>query len=144
MESKEIGESLKDSACIDDLRVRRNAGEKSPEVIKFCEEHLDMMAKAAKEYTLLYKKCDFSAILSQAKNDVDFLLMVSKFVDDYEEVLVWNEMICKNQVGKNFNIRHREMDIALYKAICTMQREKNYSVDIHKLIWYWPRRNKKK
>ena len=143
MESKEISESLEDSARIDYLRVQRNIGEKSPEVIKFCEEHLDMMAKAAKEFTAC-KNCDFSVILSQTKNDVDFLLMVSKFVDDYEEVLVWNEMIRKNQVDKNFNIHHREMDIALYKAICTMQTEKNYSVDIYKLMLYWPRRNKKK
>lgn len=140
MKSTEINRLLKYGEKINDLKIARDSGEKTPEVIEFCQAHFDAMVDAAK-HSHAYKDRDFSEIALQVKNDIDFLIMVSTFADAYEEVLVWNKLIREKKLDKNITCRHREMDLALYHKICNICRTKNYSTSIHSLIWYWPRRN---
>ena len=140
MESTEINRQLKYDEDINDLRLARDSGEKTPEVIDFCQAHFDAMVDAVK-HSHTYKNHDFSEIVSQVKNDIDFLIIVSMFTDAYEEVLVWNKLIQEKKLDHNITRHHREMDISLYHKINDICNEKNYSIGVYILIWYWPRRN---
>ena len=140
MKSIEINCLLKYGEKINDLRIARDSGEKTPEVIEFCQAHFDAMVDAAK-CSHAYKHRDFSEIALQVKNDIDLLIMVSTFADAYEEVLVWNKLIREKKLDKNTTCRHREMDLALYHKICDICNKKNYSTGIHTLLYNWPHRN---
>ena len=138
-----INAELKSKARIDDLKIQRNAGEITPEVIEMCEAQIDEMLKSAKKRSLR-KPEELEEAAEQVKNDQEMLVNVSTFMDIYEEVLVWNKLIRTKKLDRNVVLRHREADIAFYqKKVCELCEKKNVSSAIHSLIYEHGHRNDK-
>ena len=138
-----IQEALKSNAKINDLKIQRNMGEITPEVLEMCNKQVDLMLETAKKKSI-HPAEELELAASQIKNDQEMLIAVTQFMDAYEEVLVWNKLIRQKKLDKNVTSRHREMDIALYNGkVCKMQCEKKYSPRIHALIYEHGHRNDK-
>ena len=138
---EKIKEALKSNAEINELKIQRNMGEITPEVLEMCKLQIDQMLESAKK-TSSRKHEELELAADQIKNDQEMLVNVSMFMDAYEEVIAWNKFARKNKLDRNINARHREMDIALYNSkVVKMQREKNYSLAIHSLIYEYGHRN---
>lgn len=140
---EKIEEALKSNTKINDLKIQRDLGEITPEVLEMCNKQVDLMLKTAKKRSV-HPVEELELAATQIKNDQEMLIAVTQFMDAYEEVLVWNKLIHQKKLDKNVTLRHREMDIALYNGkVCKMQREKNYSARIHTLIYQYGHRNDK-
>lgn len=140
---EKIEEALKTNAEINDLKIQRDLGEITPEVLEMCNKQVDLMLETAKKRSV-HPVEELELAATQIKNDQEMLIAVTQFMDAYEEVLVWNKLIRQKKLDYNVTSRHREMDIALYNGkVVKMQREKNYSVRIHALILYYGHRNDK-
>ena len=140
---EKIEEALKTNAEINDLKIQRDLGEITPEVLEMCNKQVDLMLETAKKRSV-HPVEELELAASQIKNDQEMLIAVTQFMDAYEEVLVWNKLIRQKKLDYNVTSRHREMDIALYDGkVVKMQREKNYSARIHALILYYGHRNDK-
>ena len=138
---KKIQEALKSDADINKLKIQRNMGEITPDVLDMCKQHVDQMLESAKK-TSSRKPKELELAADQIKNDQEMLVNVSMFMDIYEEVLAWNKFARENKLDRNINSRHREADIAFYNGkICKIQRTKNYSPAIHSLLYEHGHRN---
>lgn len=140
---EKIEEALKSNTKINDLKIQRDLGEITPEVLEMCIKQVDLMLEATKKRSEHpVEKLELAA--SQIKNDQEMLIAVTQFMDAYEEVLVWNKLIRQKKLDGNVTSRHREMDIALYNGkVVKIQREKEYSALIHALIFHYGHRNDK-
>lgn len=127
------------------LRVARDRGDATPEVIAFCEKHLDEMADAV--FKLLQKHLkktyDFSETVKAVKADHELLMLVSKFEDDYEEVLKWNKLIYAKKFDGSITIHHREMDSALCDLISRKSRVISNDVynNLFRIMYQYAHRN---
>ena len=140
---EKIEEALKSNTKINDLKIQRDLGEITPEVLEMCNKQVDLMLETAKKRSV-HPVEELELAASQIKNDQEMLIAVTQFMDAYEEVLVWNKLIRQKKLDKNVTSRHREMDIALYRGkVCKIQYEKNYSAKIHALIYHYGHRNDK-
>ena len=140
---EKIEEALKSSTKTNDLKIQRDLGEITPEVIEMCNKQVDLMLKTAKKRSV-HPVEELELAATQIKNDQEMLIAVTQFMDAYEEVLAWNKLIHQKKLDKNVTSRHREMDIALYIGkVCKMQCEKKYSTAIHTLIYKYGHRNDK-
>ena len=139
-----IQEALKSNAKINDLKIQRNMGEITPEVLEMCNLQLDKMLEVAKKRS--YKKPEeLEEAAAQVKNDQEMLVNVTMFTDIYEEVLAWNKLIHAKKLDMNVTSRHREADIAFYhKKVVELQRKKKLSVAIHALIYEYGHRHDKR
>ena len=140
---KKIEAALKSNTKINELKLQRNLGNLTPEVLEMCKQHVDQML----EFTKKESKMDPKALeeaAEQIKNDQELLVLISQFADVYDEVLVWNKLIRQEKLDRTATLRHREMDIALFNGkICKIQREKNYSTKIYVLIYHYGHHNDK-
>jgi len=141
---EKIEEALKSNTKINDLKIQRDLGEITPEVLEMCNKQVDLMLETAKKRSVhLAEELELAA--TQIKNDQEMLIAVTQFMDAYEEVLAWNKLIRQKKLDKNVTSRHREMDIALYHGkVCKMQDAKKYSAKIHALIYEYGHRNDKR
>ena len=141
---EKIEEALKSNTKINELKIQRDLGEITPEVLEMCNKHVDLMLETAKKRSV-HPVEELELAASQIKNDQEMLIAVTQFMDAYEEVLVWNKLIRQKKLDKNVTSRHSEMDIALYHGkVCKMQLEKKYSAKIHALIYEHGHRNDKR
>lgn len=148
---EEIAEELKSNTEIKDLKIQRNMGEITPEVLEMCNLQLDKMLEVAKERSsrkpknLWSRKSEeLEEAAAQVKNDQEMLVNVTMFTDMYEEVLAWNKLIRAKKLDMNVTSRHREADIAFYhKKVVELQRKKNLSSAIHALIYEYGHHNDK-
>lgn len=141
--NKKIEAALKSNTKINELKLKRNLGDLTPEVLEMCKQHVDQMLEITKKESKIDHKA-LEEAAEQIKNDPELLVLISQFADVYDEVLVWNKLIKQKKLDENAISRHREMDIALYDGkIYKIQYEKNYSVRIYALIYYYGYRNDK-
>lgn len=149
---EKIEEALKSNTKINELKIQRNMGEITPEVLEMCKLQLDKMLEVAKkrisrksEAALDYRKPEeLEEAAAQVKNDQEMLVNVTMFTDIYEEVLAWNKLIRAKKLDMNVTSRHREADIAFYyKKVVELQRKKKLSSAIHALIYEYGHRNDK-
>ena len=139
--NKKIEAALKSNTKINELKLKRNLGDLTPEVLEMCKQHVDQMLEITKNESKIDHKA-LEEAAEQIKNDQELLVLISQFADVYDEVLAWNKLIRQKKLDKNVTSRHREMDIALYTGkICKIQREKNYSARIHALIYHYGHHN---
>lgn len=140
---KKIEAALKFNTKINELKLKRDLWDITPEVLEMCKHHVDQMLETTKKESKIDPK-ELEEAAEQIKNDQELLVFVSQFADVYDEVLVWNKLIRQKKLDKNVTLRHREMDSALYNGkVVKIQREKKYSVRIHTLIFYYGHRNDK-
>lgn len=138
---KKIEAALKSNTKINELKLKRNLGDLTSEVLEMCKQHVDQMLETTKKESKIDPKA-LEEAAEQIKNDQELLVLISQFADVYDEVLAWNKLIHQKKLDKNVTSRHREMDIALYNGkICKIQREKNYSAKIHSLLYHYGHRN---
>ena len=133
---EEITKELKSGTRVNQLKIQRNMGEATPEVIEMCKLHVDQMLDAAKQL----RKSKMPELLEEAaeqiKNDQELLLAVSEFTDRYVEVLGWNHLIRMEKLDKSVTLRHREADLAFFeKRIIEVLRQKNLSPAIYTLMY---------
>ena len=139
-----IQKALKSNAKINDLKIQRNMGEITPEVLEMCKLQLDKMLEVVKKRSSR-KPEELEEAAKQVKNDQEMLVNVTMFMDIYEEVLLWNKLIYAKKLDVNVTLRHREADIAFYrKKVVELQRKKKLSVAIHALIYEYGHRNDKR
>ena len=140
---EKIEKALKSNTKINELKLKRDLGDLTPEVLEMCKQHVDQMLETAKKRSAIDHE-EFEKAAEQIKNDQELLVLISQFADVYDEVLVWNKLIRQKKLDKNVTSRHREMDIAFYNdKIFKIQREKKYSTRIHTLIFCYGYRNDK-
>jgi len=150
---EKIEEALRSNTKINELKIQRNMGEITPEVIEMCKLHVDQMLAVAKkmnsgrkpEEFLFRKPEELEEAATQVKNDQEMLVNVTMFTDIYEEVLAWNKLIRAKKLDMNVTSRHREADIAFYhKKVVELQLKKKLSPAIHALIYEYGHRNDKR
>ena len=140
---KKIEATLKFNTKINELKLKRDLWDITPEVLEMCKQHVDQMLETTKKESKIDPK-ELEEAAEQIKNDQELLVHISQFADIYDEVLVWNNLIKQKKLSKTATSRHREMDIALYHGkIVKIQREKKYSARIHTLIYHYAHRNDK-
>lgn len=140
---EKIEAALKTNAEINDLKIQRNMGEITPEVLEMCNLQLDKMLEVAKKRSSR-KPEGLEEAATQVKNDQEMLVNVTMFTDIYEEVLAWNKLIRAKKLDMNATLRHREADIAFYhKKVVELQQKKKLSSAIHALIYEYGHRNDK-
>ena len=140
---EKIEKALKSNTKINELKLNRDLGDLTPEVLEMCKQHVDQMLEITKKRSVIDHE-ELEKAAEQIKNDQELLVLISQFADVYDEVLVWNKLIRQKKLDKNVTSRHREMDIAFYNdKIFKIQREKKYSTRIHTLIFCYGYRNDK-
>ena len=117
--NEKIKRDLVSKAPISELKIRRNRGELTPEVIEMCSKHVDSMLSCAlnQKLTSPFSKEQIAEAVAVLKKEPEWLAKVSQFTDAYEEVLLWNKMIKENIIRADSTISHREQDIALLQSI---------------------------
>lgn len=104
------------------LKIARNSGQLSEEVIKMCTEHIDALVKQAfNTFKFSQEQSDaINNLVLEIKKEPEWLVKVSRFADQYEEILGWNKLIHEKKVPENFITRsHRECDSAFFDELCT-------------------------
>lgn len=140
---EKIEEALKSNAKINELKIQRDLGEITPEVLEMCNKQVDLMLETAKKKSVFPVE-ELELAATQIKNDQEMLVNVTMFTDIYEEVLAWNKLIRAKKLDMNVTSRHREADIAFYhKKVVELQRKKKLSSAIHALIYEYGHRNDK-
>ena len=122
-----IKKDIKNETRINELKVKRNSGELTPEVIKMCSDHFDEMCDWAinKKNKFTQKIIDGIRAAAEAlKKEPEWLAKVSQLTDAYEEVLVWHKLI---KIPASATKSHRECDLALFKSICDHYRGSHIS-----------------
>lgn len=134
MSKPKIEKDVKSTAKINDLKVKRNAGELTPEVVQMCCDQLDEMAKVAVEHAGKKNKRDLSGAVGELKSNPVMLAEVCKFSDAYEEVIRWNKLIREKKIPMEVTTSHREIDIAMFNKICETYRS-TYTADIAYMLY---------
>jgi len=148
---EKIEEALRSNAEINELKIQRNMGVVTPEVLEMCKLQLDKMLEVAKERSSRKpenlwsrKPEELEKAAAQVKNDQEMLVNVTMFMDMYEEVLAWNKLIRAKKLDMNVTSRHRETDIAFFnKKVVELQQKKNLSSAIYTLMYEYGHHNDK-
>ena len=142
MSTKKVNADLENGCDISELKIRRNQGKLNPDVIDFCTKHLDLMVEHL-------RTCNAHVNLNPSngpslddavaylKADPQKLLLVSSFMDDYEEVLKWNN---NKLIPFSATVSHREVDIAMFHTICEWDDCK-WAAMISKILYRYGHRN---
>ena len=139
MSKAKISKDVKSTAKISELKIKRNGGELTPEVIQMCCDQLDEMAKVAVAHaTKISTKSnrDLSNMTNELKSNPVMLAEVCKLSDDYEEVLRWNRLIRAKKIPVEVTVAHREVDIAMFHKICDTYRS-TYANDIAYVLYHY-------
>ena len=143
---EKIQETLKSGLTVNELRVKRNQGELTPEVLEMCKLHVDQMLDAAKKRWA--NSAEFTKQLEQAaeqiKNDQEVLVAVSEFADKYEEIHMWTKFLDDKAIAHTVTactVRHREADIAMNNIVISLIKSKNISDGVYSLIYAYGYRN---
>lgn len=117
-ENAKIEKDLISKAQLSELKIRRNRGELTPEVIEMCSKHVDSMLLCTLKSPFSKKQiASMHEAVAILKKEPEWLAKVSQFADAYEEVLLWNKMIKENIIRADSTMSHREQDIALFHSI---------------------------
>ncbi len=140
-----IKKDIKVEKWINDLKVKRNNGVMTPEVIKMCSDCLDVACDwVISNVKLTQENIDgIHAAAEALKKEPEWLAKTTQFIDVYEEVLVWNKMIEKKVISASATVSHREYDIALFKTIYDRYRE-SHTPSICRVIYNYAHRNDNK
>ena len=140
-----IKKDIKNDRRINELKVKRNDGELTPEVIKMCSDGLDEVCDwVINNVKLTQKNIDgIHAAAEALKKEPEWLAKTMQFTDVYKEVLVWNKMIEEKVIPASSTVSHRECDIALFKSICDRYRE-SHTPSICRIIYNYAHRNDNK
>lgn len=124
-----IKKDIKVEKQINELKVKRNNGELTPEVIKMCSDCLDEACDWVVSNVKLRQEIidGIHAAAEALKKEPEWLAKTTQFIDVYGEVLVWNKMIKEKVISASATVSHRESDIALFKSICDRYRESHTS-----------------
>jgi hypothetical protein len=137
-----IKKDLKIQKQINELKVKRNSGELTPEVIKMCSDCLDEACDwVVSNVKLTQENIDgIHAAAEALKKEPEWLAKTTQFIDVYEEVLVWNKMIDEKVIPASATMSHRECDIALFNSICDRYRGSHTS-SICRIFYNYAYRN---
>ena len=112
-----VSNDIKDKAKISCLKVQRNMGNLTPEVLEMCRSHVDEMLQISTQELELANRPDRAKRLAEVaealKNNTNVLALVSTFADDYVEILKWNKLHAAKLLPSNATRAHREVDMAL-------------------------------
>lgn len=130
-----VSNDIKDKAEISRLKVQRNMGNLTPEVLEMCRSHIDEMLQiSTQELANRPDKAKKLAEVAEAlKSNTNLLALVSTFADDYVEILKWNKLHAAKLLPSSATRAHREVDMALLSKF--MHTED--SGDICELIIYY-------
>ena len=110
-----VSNDVKDKAKISCLKVQRNMGNLTPEVLEMCCSHVDEMLQISTQ--ILANRPDRVKRLAEAaealKSNTNILALVSTFADDYVEILKWNKLHAAKLLPSSATRAHREVDMAL-------------------------------
>ena len=143
---EKIQKALNSGSAISELRVKRNQGELTPEVLEMCKLHIDQMLEAAKKYwanSAEYIK-QLEQTAEQIKNDQEVLVIVSEFADRYEEIHMYTKFLDDKAIAHTVTactVRHREADIAMSNKVIALLKSKNISDTVYSLIYAYGYRN---
>lgn len=118
-ENAKIKKDLMSKAPLSELKIKRNRGELTPEVIEMCNKHIDSMLLCVLNQSSFSEKqiASMHEVVAILKKEPEWLAKVLQFADAYEEVLLWNKMIKENIIRADSTMSHREQDIALFHSI---------------------------
>ena len=112
-----VSNDIKDKAKISCLKVQRNMGNLTPEVLEMCRSHVDEMLQISMQELANANKPDRAKRLAEVaealKSNANILALVSTFADDYVEILKWNKLHAAKLLPSNVTWAHREVDMAL-------------------------------
>ena len=110
-----VSNDIKDKAKISCLKVQRNMGNLTPEVLEMCRSHVDEMLQiSTQELSNRPDKAKKLAEVAEAlKSNTNILALVSTFADDYVEILKWNKLHAAKRLPSSATRAHREVDMAL-------------------------------
>lgn len=123
--AKTVSTDLKNEASISELKIQRNIGNLTPEVLQMCSNHVDEMMKYAPAECKFKNGITLVDVVEAIKKEPTNLALLSTFVDAYEEVLKWNKLHESNRLAIEATISHREIDIALFNKL----------LNIHSRAW---------
>lgn len=110
-----VSNDIKDKAEISCLKVQRNMGNLTPEVLEMCRSHVDEMLQISTQE--LSNKPDRAKRLAEVaealKSNTSILALVSTFADDYVEILKWNKLHAAKLLPSSVTRAHRDVDMAL-------------------------------
>ena len=118
MSKPKITKDVKSNAQINDLKVKRNAGELTTEVVQMCCDQLDEMVEVAVERAGKNDKRDLNGMVNALRSCPEMLAEVCKFSDSYEEVIRWNRLIREKKIPMAMTVAHREVDLVTFHKIC--------------------------
>ena len=97
---EKIEKALKSNTKINELKLKRDIGDFTPEVLEMCKQHIDQMLEATKKKRSVIDHKELEKAAEQIKNDQELLVLISQFADVYDEVLVLFDTFldceCKN------------------------------------------------
>jgi len=117
-----VSNDIKDKAKISCLKVQRNMGNLTPEVLEMCRSHVDEMLQIStqelanrpdKAGRLAEKAKRLAKVAEELKSNTNILALVSTFADDYVEILKWNKLHAAKLLPSSATRAHREVDMAL-------------------------------
>ena len=119
MSKTNVKKDIESNAAINELKIKRNQGVLSDDVIKMCTDQLDDMINAATQHVKVHGHFmrDYSLMKSELSKNMQLLALVCQFADDYVEVIKWNKLIREIKLAGEMTIAHRESDIALFNKI---------------------------
>ena len=151
MPTKKLIADIENGCTISELKIRRNQGKLDSDVIEFCNTHIEAMANHLRikaksgqfENNLTPKNGSPSLddTIAYLKANPDKLLLVSTFMDEYDEVLNWNELHEQKVILSSVTYSHREVDIAMFHTICGWDNRKWASM-LSKMVYHYSRRSK--
>ena len=145
-----VKSDVKDGGHISDLKIQRNMGNLTPEVIDMCSKHIDDMVNHFKNSGAVaaQKVKDqhgqpLDYVISALKAEPENLALVSMFMDDYDEVLKWNDLHNKNIISFDVTCHHREVDMAMFNRICNLH-SRLWAEWLSKILYTYARRGSNK
>lgn len=135
MNASKIKTNLTNDVELMMLKIARNSGQLSEEVIQTCTEHIDSLVEHAfNTFEFSQEQRDaINALVLEIKKEPEWLAKVSRFADHYEEVLKWNKMIYEKKIPESF-ITHRECDTAFFNDLCAKYDDVRNTLSM--LIYY--------
>ena len=114
---KTISTNLENEASISKLKIQRNIGSITPDVLQMCSNHVDEMMKYAPTAYKFENGIALVDVVEAIKKEPENLALLSTFADAYEEVVKWNKLHASNSLAIEATISHREIDTALFDKL---------------------------
>ena len=141
MEKQVAADLENDIKTINTLKIERNRGNLTPEVIDMCNNQIDNMANVV-EALLHPSTRNIASCVAALKDCPQDLATFCTFADAYDDVIKWNKLHDEGILPIDATIAHREMDIAMFKMLCDKYRD-TYTNDICYILYCYAYRNHK-